>query len=392
MHASMEGRADPHTNGADAKDRWIVLLMLMRRYLTICSVLLLVATPYAHAGMTETLLQRQRSSDLRVEGDRLVTAGHAGYRAQPGVPSPAGVHVTYLGTGGVLIERDGAAILTAPYFANNSLFRVGLWCLAPRNELVDEFMPGLGHVQAILVGHAHYDHLLDLPHVWASHGQHTQIFGNRSMCNLLHGAQPQPATVDVEGDRRTGTSPGIYHETHGGKIRFLPIASSHAPNVALPPTPWGLKAMVSPWAVEEPLDHLPGRSRHWRLGETLAWVIELHGSTGSRPFRIYYQDAAHIPEDWQHPGNGDIDLAILTVASTNLIGQRRFIERIDEVLAPEHWMLIHWEDFFHTYSQDPAQIFTVPYTNPVDFIRNLRDAGVEDRQWVLPAPGASLLY
>ncbi|MBT4611894.1 MAG: MBL fold metallo-hydrolase, partial [Gemmatimonadetes bacterium] len=168
--------------------------MLMRRYLTICSVLLLVATPYAHAGMTETLLQRQRSSDLRVEGDRLVTAGHAGYRAQPGVPSPAGVHVTYLGTGGVLIERDGAAILTAPYFANNSLFRVGLWCLAPRNELVDEFMPGLGHVQAILVGHAHYDHLLDLPHVWASHGQHTQIFGNRSMCNLLHGAQPQPAT------------------------------------------------------------------------------------------------------------------------------------------------------------------------------------------------------
>ncbi len=297
--------------------------------------LLLMCPSVADAGLTQVLLQRQRAADLRLLGAHLVTAdGHARYRAQPEVPAPAGVHVTYLGTGGLLIERNGAAILSAPYFANNSLFRVGLWCLAPRNNLVDQYLPALDDVQAILVGHAHYDHLLDLPYLWAGRGRHTQIFGNRSMRNLLHGAHPQPSTVDVEAGRRTASSPGVYHASHGGKICFLPIDSSHAPNVAFPPNPSGLKAMVSPWTVEEPLDHLPGRSRHWRLGEPLAWVIELHGPAGSRPFRISYQDAVHLPEDWQHPGDGEIDLAILTVASTNLIGQSRFIERIDEVLAP----------------------------------------------------------
>jgi len=89
--------------------------------------LLLMCPSVADAGLTQVLLQRQRAADLRLLGARLVTAdGHARYRAQPEVPAPAGVHVTYLGTGGLLIERNGAAILSAPYFANNSLFRVGL--------------------------------------------------------------------------------------------------------------------------------------------------------------------------------------------------------------------------------------------------------------------------
>ena len=177
-----------------AKDHRIVLLIHMTRCLAIFGLLLMCAS-VADAGLTQVLLQRQRAADLRLLGAHLVTAdGHARYRAQPEVPAPAGVHVTYLGTGGLLIERNGAAILSAPYFANNSLFRVGLWCLAPRNNLVDQYLPALDDVQAILVGHAHYDHLLDLPYLWAGRGRHTQIFGNRSMRNLLHGAHPQPST------------------------------------------------------------------------------------------------------------------------------------------------------------------------------------------------------
>ncbi|MBT3341993.1 MAG: MBL fold metallo-hydrolase [Gemmatimonadetes bacterium] len=357
-----------------------------------CILLGLLAGP-GMAGVTDVLLQRQHAVDLRLGGLSLVTAdGYSGYRPQPAVVSPAGVQIQYLGTGGLLIERGDAAILTAPYFANNSLFRVGMWCLAPRNELVDRYLPDLSRVQAILVGHAHYDHLLDLPYVWQAHARHTTVYGNRSMVNLLHGARPRPAMVDIEVDRRTATTSGTYRQTHDGSIRFLPIASSHAPNVAFPPNPHGFSAMVSPWSVEEPLDRLPGRSRHWRLGETLAYVIELNGGPGSRPFRIYYQDAGHIPEDWHHPGDGDIDLAILTVASTNLIGQRELIDRIEEVISPRHWMLIHWEDFFHTYSQDPEQMYTVPYTNPEDFVRHLRSAGIRDGSWVLPTPGTMLRY
>lgn len=365
----------------------------MVRQLTISCILLGLMCGASDAGLKDFLLQRQSAADLRLNGQRLVTAqGHAGYRAQPSVGFRAGVRITYLGTGGLLIERGDAGILTAPYFANNSLFRVGMWCLAPRNELVDQYLPSLQSVEAILVGHAHYDHLLDLPYVWDAHGRHTRVYGNRSMANLLHGARPRPAVVDVENDRRTQVEPGIYQQTHGGRIRFLPIASSHAPNVAFPPNHHGLSAMVSPWSVDEPLDQLPGRSRHWRLGETLAYVIELAGPPGSRPFRIYFQDAAHIPEDWHHPGDGEIDLAILTIASTNLLDQREFIDRIKTVIAPKHWMLIHWEDFFHTYSQDPAEILSVPYTNPEDFVRQLREAFVPDERWVLPAPGTVLSY
>src|SRR5437773_2076641 len=86
----------------------------------------------------------------------------------PDAPAPSNaIRVTYLGVNGFQFETDGHALLVDPYFT-----RVGLWAGA-LNERIESnpnrVSDGLKHVRpnvdAILITHAHFDHLLDAPEI-----------------------------------------------------------------------------------------------------------------------------------------------------------------------------------------------------------------------------------
>ena len=353
----------------------------------------------ADCGCTPAI--QKRADRLMVHNQYLITEGFTPapgrFRPQPFAANPQGIKITYLGAGGFLIERQHTAILTAPFFSNTSLHQVGLWRLDVQEALIDRYLPDLRNVEAILVGHAHYDHLLDIPYLWKNHARGATIFGNESVSNILAGADSNPPVKVLDSQVRSAAARGRFIPTHGGRIQFMAVRSSHAPNFRLPPLGrFGIPLTIAPWAVNQPLDKLPGRARGWRLGQTLAYVIDFRNpqDTSRVDFRIYYQDAAHIPEDWhQVPAASDsVDLAIVTVASTNFIGQKRYIEKIRTTIKPRHWLLGHWEDFFKDYSQNPECICSVPFTNPEGFVDELLGQGIRDEQWVLPTPGTVLHY
>src|SRR6188768_3330128 len=76
-----------------------------------------------------------------------------------------GVRITYLGVNGYQFETDGHALVVDPYFSRIPL------CAVAFNQRVDpdEFRlrQGFPHIRsrvdAVLVTHAHFDHLLDVP-------------------------------------------------------------------------------------------------------------------------------------------------------------------------------------------------------------------------------------
>lgn len=344
---------------------------------------------------------QERADRLSIEGRPLITENVSSapnrFRPQPPVVAPRGIKITYLGTGGFLIERGQRAILTAPFFSNNSLWRVGVWKLDVRENSISRYTPNLKNAQAILVGHAHYDHLLDIPYLWRHHANHTIVYGNRSMGNILAGADTPVALQVLEHEVRRDGRSGAFKSTHRGQIQFMAIKSGHAPNFRLPPLDnWGLPLKISPWSVEEPVADLPRRTRGWRMGDPLAYIIDFRdpADTSRVDFRIYYQDAGHIPEAWHWVESAvdSVDLAIVTVASSNLIGQREFIRKVRAHIKPRHWLLGHWEDFFKVYSQDPESICSVPFTNPEGFVKKLLEEGVGEERWVLPTPGTVLNY
>src|SRR5438105_6521307 len=80
---------------------------------------------------------------------------------------PNAIRVTYLGVNGFQFKTNGHALLVDPYFTRVGLLSAGL--NRPIQSDPNRVSEGLKHVRprvdAVLVTHAHFDHLLDTPEI-----------------------------------------------------------------------------------------------------------------------------------------------------------------------------------------------------------------------------------
>ncbi|MEQ9412522.1 MAG: hypothetical protein RIF39_01755, partial [Cyclobacteriaceae bacterium] len=78
------------------------------------------------------------------------------------------VNVVYLGSGNMVLEREGEAIITDPFFSNQKLLKL-LGKVKSNPSLYNtwktnfEYFLSPSVVQTGLVSHTHYDHAMDLP-------------------------------------------------------------------------------------------------------------------------------------------------------------------------------------------------------------------------------------
>ena len=229
-----------------------------------------------------------------------------------------GVRVTYLGTNGYQFEFNGHALLVDPYFSRLDLLSVALGSrIQPDASRINDGLRYLApKVDAILVTHGHFDHLLDVPAVVT-----------KTRARLIASA----TSVDLA--RRAGASsgeavkPGDVRRIGPWKIRVLPATHDR------------LFGKV-------PFDHptsqggggVPLRAGDWTCGEPLAFLIEVNGQ------RVYI-DSGGTPA--QLPPNERVDLAILGVA---LPDSRTRLHAALERLHPRYILPSHQDDFFRPLS------------------------------------------
>ncbi len=305
----------------------------------------------------------------------------------------------------MLIKRGADSLLTAPFFSNPSIPRVILaqFSLAEfksRPEQVDRFLgakdePDLAGVTAVLVGHAHYDHLMDLPYIKRRFLPRAKIYGSDTMKYTLAGDRGLN-TEDV-----VSVESGAWAAPVGGepeqpakwwyaspRLRFMALKSEHAPIF------WGIKFFEGHYAA--PLSDLPTRPSGWREGQTLAYLIDFLGVDGRTvDFRIHYQDTASNPPYGfaplfsGSPDQRDIDVAILCMPGFNQV--KKYPEAIIARTKARAALLIHWEDFFALLPDDPRELRTVPTLDAQSFIDLLKPA-LKGAPFKMPAPGAWLRY
>jgi hypothetical protein len=297
------------------------------------------------------------------------------------------VTVTYLRAGGLAIVHEGEALLTAPFYSNPGFVRVGLGLrVAPDPERIPE-RPALldgARVAGVLIGHAHYDHAMDVPALigkWGLEG--APVYGSRTAANLLHAVGVEATPVEPWAGDRAARGRWLAPQP-GSRFRVMPLRSEHAPHA------WpGIKLFQG--HVDAPPSSPPRSAYDWKEGQTWAFLIDVLAADGETVLlRIHYQDAASNPELGWPPrellAERRVDLAVFCAASFALV--REHPQAILRELEPRYALAAHWEDFFAAPTPDPE---VVPLTDLSELLARLRSVLPAGR-FSVPKPGERIRF
>ncbi|MFN3532592.1 MAG: hypothetical protein ACK41Q_08815 [Candidatus Brocadia sp.] len=310
------------------------------------------------------------------EPDKFQVNGHGG----------TVVNVQYLGVGGYLIRYGKNALMTAPSITNPGLLKIiSMTRLKTNGALVDRLLPPVEDVETILVGHSHYDHLLDVPYVMQKRAKKAIVYGSKTMGHIMAAVVDKSRIMVVDPYAATGRTPGQWIYNQNRTVRFMAIQSEHAPHFA------GIKLLpVGPY--DKDLKCLPRTVFGWVEGQTYAYLIDFLDGQGGIAFRIHYQDAASTPPlgfvpDLPANDQKRVDIAILCVASFTQV--KEYPEGIIREIRPKNIILGHWEDFFRNQKR-PVKVSRT--TNVRNFIKRLEFVMPGDSQWFLPEPFTQMRF
>jgi L-ascorbate metabolism protein UlaG (beta-lactamase superfamily) len=229
----------------------------------------------------------------------------------------APITVRWLGTAGFSIEYEKTIVLIDPYLTRASLTRCLRGSLVSDSQLVQRYVP---YANAIVAGHTHFDHALDVPGIAKATG--ATVYGSRSCVHLCRASGVgSDNIVDVESTMR---SEPVRAQVGPFELRFVPSAHS-----ALM-----LGRVPFPGEISD-CSELPFGVTDYRCGAVFSVDIRVAGQ------RIYHLGSADLHEEKVHSG---VDLLLCCVAGWTTT--KDFSSRVMRSLQPRAVLLSHWDNFF----------------------------------------------
>jgi L-ascorbate metabolism protein UlaG (beta-lactamase superfamily) len=231
--------------------------------------------------------------------------------------APNAVRVRWLGTAGFAIEHDGHTLLVDPYLTRASLARCVATRLVPDEGVIARHVE---RADAIVAGHTHFDHVLDVPAIARRTG--ARVFGSRSAAALCLASGVERDRVEVV-ERDAGGSP-VERDVGPFHLRFVPSAHSA----------FMLGRVPLPGEIADCTD-VPMRTTGYKCGAVFGVEIRVAGRT------VYHLGSAEIVD--ANVAVKNVDLLLLCVAGWT--ASRDLPERIGRRVAPGAVLLSHWDDF-----------------------------------------------
>ena len=277
-----------------------------------------------------------------------ITDTSASTHAENGV-----ANLQFIGAGGVYLSFPQGGVLVDPFYSNPGILSLAsLRTLTPDTQTIDRYLPPLNDINAVLIGHVHFDHALDLPYIAGKLVENARIYGSATLKNSLATAIAPDRLIDVE--------PSMSVDGRGGRwlmlsphLRVFPIKSEHAPHIGS----W----VFGSGNIEKPLDHVPRDALDWRAGVNISYLIDLLDDEKKPLYRIFIQTSASSSPNGLAPNSvlddgKAVDMAVLCAA--NYSKMEHYPEYLLERMNPQKVVLVHWEKFWTPY--EPGQASPLP--------------------------------
>ena len=334
------------------------------------------------------------------------------YDKCPAYPLPTGqdaresVQVQYLGSGGYLVKRDNDVVLFGPVYSNPGITEVGFdHQIRTDRGLVNSLLPKEAETtDAIVIGHAHYDHAMDTPYIANEKAKQAKVYGSATLLNLIQSEVSLSRMEDVApnaGDA-VANKPATPIKINDN-LRLWPIKSQHSDQSRLKIGLFGLNVPIHMWRgeVTKPQSSLPANVSGWAEGEVYSYVLDF--MEGDKVvFRVYYQDSgtdepvgypllAEKPEDAR-----PIDVVLVCVG-----GDFEYLanhpEGIIQATKPRFVVLGHWENFFKPQTDicRIEKVDAIPHFKVSEFMAEAKDAMKEEHMLgdpILACPTASVFH
>jgi L-ascorbate metabolism protein UlaG (beta-lactamase superfamily) len=227
------------------------------------------------------------------------------------------VRVRWLGTAGFAIEHREHVLLLDPYITRASLAACLMRPLRPDLAVIARHVP---RADAIVLGHTHFDHALDVPAIATRTG--ARVFGSTSAAALCRSKGVAADRIDVV-ETVAGGDP-VEREVGPFVLRFVPSAHSRF-----------LFGRVPAAGEIADCDDVPMRLHDYKCGAVFGVEIRVAGRT------LYHVGSAELVD--ANIRVKHVDLVLLCVAGWT--SSRDYPERVAHRLAPGAVLLAHWDDF-----------------------------------------------
>jgi Beta-lactamase superfamily domain len=310
--------------------------------------------------------------------------------------------ISYTGCGGYWIDYEGKILLLDPFFSNFTVRTLLTQPLHSDTTLIDAYFAKhlgtskdtAGRVAAILVSHAHYDHIGDLASLLQRNltPLSVSIFANRNTRNLMLPFSipnldtaaflsiEQPFQADYQRHKNhpfpIQNQPNVKQYTlkQDNHIRITPIPSEHAGHFKL--FGKGRKIPFLEGAINDNNTHIPSQAIDYKEGKNFNYLIDFLANDGQTIlFRIFANNGAGCNAPIGFPpatllSEKTIDLLLLCGANYNTV--KDYPNALLAYTQPKAIFVNHWENFFKPLPPFGKNIETVPNTNIPKFLNMLQ--------------------
>lgn len=242
--------------------------------------------------------------------------------------------IRYFGTMCYYMEYKGKAILTDPFFSNPNPLKIAIGS-KPQEKYLNLFSKEeLGKIQTILIGHAHYDHCLELP-LFIDKSSPVNILANQSTINLFR--KKYPNNHYIKGEDYVENRRWFY--TEDSSIRVFFIDTQHGPH-------FGNTVLMN--GENLPQESPPVSLLKWQCGKSMSYIIDFMEQDSIAKRIVFNGGKMNFPAvaaDTSLALEHKADMAILLGWNKKELASKYEMIRLFE---PGTVLLGHWNNFFNT--------------------------------------------